>query len=216
MNDSGGAFPISRLVIALAIAVMAWATVQRAVMLSSVAAHSMDDRSTAQLAAEADSRAAVAELLESWDGQIADPRVLANEDGPNRQQWQQLAGRGVTRVSMMDFDVNAMVVMRPGADRKPGFAGIDDDANGVLDDRTELGASRSDDRCVVVPAAPLKRHEGLKGREEHTLVLQRGAFLPAAEVSTTGLGPTNAIGPRRAVIHGESDGRRWSMLVDRE
>jgi hypothetical protein len=109
---------------------------------------------------------------------------------------------GVSRLELQRFDPQALVVIRPGADRQPGVAGVDDNGDAIVDNRVELGATRSDDRCEVLTP---QQHEAL---DENTLVLQRGAFVPDA--APRSLADNTS---RRVVVRGEFDGEPWSFLV---
>lgn len=83
----------------------------------------------------------------------------------NRSNWR--------LVSRQKFDPDAKVWIVPGTDGEPGWAGWDDNQNGVVDDRGELGAAWSDDHCVT-PAdqlyMPLYR--------SRSRVINRGAYVP--------------------------------------
>jgi hypothetical protein len=68
------------------------------------------------------------------------------------------------------FDPDMVVAIRPGPDQQPGVAGADDNRNGVIDDRWELGATHSDDQCVVILASQLESIPA-----DQILILQRGA-----------------------------------------
>ncbi len=67
------------------------------------------------------------------------------------------------------WDASLPIWITPGPDQQPGWAGWDDNGDGVIDDSGELGAAWSDDRCVVeMPGAKQPR-----GR-----VIDHGAFRP--------------------------------------
>ncbi len=109
----------------------------------------------------------------------------------------------VTGIEFQRFDPGAVVLIRPGRDGQPGVARVDDDRNGTVDDRSELGATHSDDVCSVEPAADPE--------DESTLILQYGAFVPTSPDQADGETPQ----PMRAVVFGESAaGERWSFLVE--
>lgn len=113
----------------------------------------------------------------------------------------------VTRVEIQCFDPDAVVLIQVGRDRKPGVAGFDDNRNGVVDDRSELGASYSDDVCSVATTDP---------QDENSLPVQYGAFVPIdsdrASLSQASQGQQS---PRRAIIFGESpESDHWSFLVE--
>jgi hypothetical protein len=59
---------------------------------------------------------------------------------------------GVECYVFQSYDPQARVVVGVGADGEPGAAGVDDGNNGVVDDRDELGATRSDDLFEVIPS----------------------------------------------------------------
>lgn len=109
---------------------------------------------------------------------------------------------GVDRIELERFDPQALVVIRPGADGKPGTAGIDDNGDGIVDNRIELGATRSDDQCVVVAAGDTVSTDPTR------LVLQRGAFAPETSAAESDQPPR-----RRAIVIGHSDKEPWSFLV---
>jgi hypothetical protein len=80
---------------------------------------------------------------------------------------------GKTQFTGQQFDPSARVRLLPGLDGQPGTADFDDNVNGVIDDAGELGATFSDDLCVVeasqAPANPI----------EPSIVLQHGAYVAA-------------------------------------
>ncbi len=109
---------------------------------------------------------------------------------------------GVNRIQFERFDPDALVLMRPGKDGQPGVAGVDDNGDGMTDNRSELGATRSDDVCVVVP-------QGARPpADEPTLVLQRGAFVSAAATPSP-----DSIYPQRAIVFGGTGQDAWSFLL---
>ena len=116
----------------------------------------------------------------------------------------QLVELGVQRIVVQRFDPTALVMIRAGADGQPGVAGVDDNGDGIVDNRSELGATRSDDECVVI-AGEERIPSG-----EPTLVLQQGAFVPANDASP----PPDSQRPARAVVSGKSGQNSWSFLVD--
>ena len=85
---------------------------------------------------------------------------------------------GITHVEYQRFDPEVVFAARPGPDGMPGVAGTDDNMNGITDDRAELGATRSDDVCVILTALETDQ---LSANE--VVVLQQGAFV-ATEVPT--------------------------------
>lgn len=115
-----------------------------------------------------------------------------------------LQKHGVASIQYQEFDPTAVVAVRPGPDRLPGVAGADDNRNGVIDDRLELGATRSDDRCSV-----LTREQLDATSKDDLLVLQRGAFVSVNKADLDHQRPARAI-----VLGNSDDGRPWSVLVD--
>ena len=109
---------------------------------------------------------------------------------------------GVDRIEVERFDPQALGVIRPGADGVPGAGGIDDNGDGIVDNRIELGATRSDDQCVVVPPGD---HVATT---QPRLVLQRGAFAPEIPALRSDHHPR-----RRAIVIGKSGKEAWSFLV---
>jgi len=119
-------------------------------------------------------------------------------------QLQSLVDQQVTRIEFQRFDPEAVVVMRAGPDGQPGVARIDDDRNQIIDDPSELGATYSDDVCLVE-----SRHE----QDDKSLVLQSGAFVPTAPGNRQG----ESVQQMRIVVFGESgENDRWSFLIDGE
>lgn len=108
-----------------------------------------------------------------------------------------LATLGVTMIEYQRFDPQALLVATPGPDQQPGRAGADDNFNGIVDDRAELGATYSDDVCRVLTA---DQADDLPA--DTVMVLQQGAFVPADEKSWS-----------RAIVSGQTDGEAWSMVV---
>lgn len=172
--------------------------------------------------------AVAARLVSMWDA----PRFPLDDLSNVREHVSMAASSGqvvtlanVTEVEWQRFDPKARVRLLPGKDLAPGGKEIDDNANGVVDDAGELGATHSDDICVVEassdPASDIKP----------SVVLQRGAYVPvpfddlypkATDPSSSKPGSENgsvAISgvpnrSPRAVVHGYSRGRAWSFLVD--
>lgn len=75
------------------------------------------------------------------------------------------------------FDADALVVIRPGPDNAPGILGIDDGGNGTTDEPGELGATGSDDECLVLFGAETQE----AAKDPMTLILQKGAFRPVRD-----------------------------------
>ena len=85
------------------------------------------------------------------------------------------------QLKVQQFDPGAVVAILPGLDGKPGVAGVDDNGNGQTDERIELGATQSDDRCLAMNG------DVARAMNPRPLILQRGAFVPV--VSPTDLVP---------------------------
>lgn len=105
-------------------------------------------------------------------------------------------------LELQQFDSDAVVAILPGVDGKPGVAGVDDNGNGVTDDRSELGATQSDDRCETIDA------DHLRLSERKPFVLQRGAFVSVS--SSTQWNPDAEF---RVVVIGKLEGESWSFIL---
>ena len=109
----------------------------------------------------------------------------------------------VDRVRVQRFDPDAAVVLTAGEDGAFGRRNIDDDFNGVVDDASELGAMRSDDRCLAPtdPGYPSDWHAS------ETRVIQRGAYVP---------GYDRTAGSFRLVVRfgTDADPIVWPVTVD--
>ncbi|KAA1257760.1 hypothetical protein LF1_02500 [Rubripirellula obstinata] len=115
----------------------------------------------------------------------------------------------ITGVVISGFDPDALVVLTAGPDGKPGRAGIDDGGNGVTDERTELGATGSDDVCRVVFGEQADR---LTDQDQaDVLIVQRGAFRPIDDVDVVPVGTP----VRELVRWTDEQGRSCEMLRDR-
>ncbi len=143
------------------------------------------------------SRDVVAAALTANDAYAVDQNGHLGFDALNAN----VAEVGVSTIMVERFDPSAAVVMLPGADEQPGVAGVDDNGDAVVDNPSELGATRSDDVCVVASADEEDQLPQPK------LVLQRGAFVPSDQ---TGEGPV------RFVVYGATGKDRWSFLVERD
>jgi hypothetical protein len=121
------------------------------------------------------------------------------------EMTQRVADAGVREIVFERFDPDAVVLMRSGPDMQPGVAAVDDNANGIVDDASELGATGSDDVCLVQRASPDPSDD------EITLVLQHGAFVPALPSELK-----NRSSQWRARVKGQSNGDHWSLLVEME
>ncbi|MDA9857964.1 hypothetical protein N9D23_07570 [Rubripirellula sp.] len=107
---------------------------------------------------------------------------------------------GVVSVGFEQFDPNATVFIRPGVDGQPGVAGVDDNGNGIVDDDTELGATKTDDVLSVTA--------GEVDTEGPILILQRGGYVPVSRQTAT-----SESAAWRAVVNGRSQGEGWSFLL---
>ena len=109
-----------------------------------------------------------------------------------------------TQLMVQHFDPSARVRLLPGLDGQPGTADFDDNVNGVIDDAGELGATFSDDLCVV------ETSQEPASQIEPSIVLQRGAYVTAEKRFTQ---PTR-YHDRILVLHqGQNDS--WSFVLDR-
>ena len=109
---------------------------------------------------------------------------------------------GVERIDVQRFDPNALVLILAGSDGQPGVAGVDDNGDTLVDNRIELGATRSDDVCVVVKA------DDRPPADVPALLLQRGAFLPLDDSTKP-----QQRGRRRAIVIGQTGQDHWSFVV---
>ncbi len=114
----------------------------------------------------------------------------------------ELGTRDSFQVTLQQYDPFAVVAILVGEDGQPGVAGVDDNGNGITDDRSELGATHSDDRCETMNS------EIAKQQEPRPLVLQRGAFV---NVSSPEQRIDNA--EKRLRLSGESAGCPISFLI---
>ncbi len=115
----------------------------------------------------------------------------------------ELAELGVTDIVHQQFDPAAVVAVQAGPDAMPGVAGADDNSNGVIDDRLELGATRSDDVCSVLTKSQLDNLPS-----DQIMVLDHGAFVPLGD---QGMKPETV----RAIVFGtDPNGKHWSVVVD--
>lgn len=108
------------------------------------------------------------------------------------------------RVQYQVFDPDAVVAILPGPDGRPGRAGTDDNMDGELDDRLEMGATHSDDRCVVLEPEKLAMIP-----ESQRVILQHGAFVDVGEGEISASDQTH----RRFLFGRRTNGDWWSMLV---
>ena len=76
------------------------------------------------------------------------------------------------------WDPQAAVFVSAGKDGQPGMADVDDDGNGAIDDRLELGATGSDDP-VLTPEHP--EYASARSGRVPALLLSRGAMRPVED-----------------------------------
>lgn len=145
---------------------------------------------------------ATEEELREWlfEGQ---PLTLQSENTPDiaRRTWQE----AVIELTLQQFDPDAVVAILAGDDGQPGVAGIDDNGNGVTDDRSELGATHSDDRCETMSG------ELAKNITPRPLILQRGAFVPVDSLKSL----LNGAEQRLEVLI-ELEGTPFSFLMTKQ
>jgi len=147
--------------------------------------------------------AALLRLASLWSDSISPLDPIPAIDQSILRNDSMLEELGVTGVEYQCFDPDAVVVVRPGLDSMPGVAGTDDNMNGIVDDRLELGATRSDDVCTVLTADQLNQIP-----RDEVMVLQRGSFVPANESEIDGRN-------WRAIVYGKSkEKNHWSLVVD--
>ena len=114
-----------------------------------------------------------------------------------------LQNSGTCLVRLQQFDSSAAIAILPGLDGQPGVAGVDDNGNGVVDDRSELGATHSDDRCESMS------EKALREVGKTFLVLQRGAFMDVTAIEQV---IPNA--EKRVSVHGQCDGTPFAFLIN--
>ena len=110
---------------------------------------------------------------------------------------------GIDSVSLEFFDPRAAVRLTPGEDEQPGHAGIDDDVDGVVDNRSELGAMYSDDRCLAPSDAGYD--EALS--DARCVTITRGAYVPVDK------NPESSGKRFRYVLKGTDRGQPWERMV---
>ena len=81
--------------------------------------------------------------------------------------------KGFPVIQVSRWDPQAVVYVSAGNDAQPGVAGVDDEGNGVVDDRAELGATGSDDE-VLTPEHP--NYAKAQGQAVTAMPLSRGAM----------------------------------------
>jgi hypothetical protein len=77
------------------------------------------------------------------------------------------------------FGDDVPVVLGNGPDGEPGQAEFDDNLDGVIDDRGEIGAVGSDDVCL----APADRGYAAALRDPQSFIISSGAFLPCDDAA---------------------------------
>jgi len=169
---------MSRVWFSLAVAFVLVGAVARAVTLAGVPR--LDDDL-------AEVRATVAEWIET-------------DQEESSELPESLRTLGVETIRFEVFDPEGLVYMQPGADGRPGVAGVDDNGNGIVDDNTELGATRTDDVLQVT--------SGEITFDGPVLILQRGAFVESSRDAAL-MGNQ----PWRAVVTGRSNTELWSFQV---
>ncbi len=101
------------------------------------------------------------------------------------------------------FDPAARVRLLPGLDCQPGTADVDDNANGMIDDPGELGATFSDDQCIV------EASRSAPSKIVPSIVLQRGAYVAADQIFRQ-----QVFHPDRILILHQGVDRSWSFVFD--
>jgi len=122
---------------------------------------------------------------------------------PNTQQVDAPDPSNIT-VTAQHFDSAARIRLLPGLDGQPGTADFDDNANGVIDDAGELGATFSDDLCVV------EASQAPSNPSQPSIVLHRGAY-----VGTHQRVNQPAHYPDRLLVVYEGHDKSWSYIVHR-
>ena len=79
------------------------------------------------------------------------------------------------------FDAQAKIVLGVGPDGQPGKAGVNDNADGQLDDAGELGAVGGDDQCLG-PSDPEYR---IVANDPRSIVISNGGFVAGRGGSET-------------------------------
>lgn len=104
---------------------------------------------------------------------------------PNRSATPNVYGRSPETISLDTvFDPDALVIIDAGADGLPGQAHVDDGGNGVVDERSELGATGSDDQCRIVfgdEAVSVKQ----LSKDSTVMIVQHGAFRPMLDFDSS-------------------------------
>lgn len=149
-------------------------------------------------------RAAVVQWLASLSSASSNSNSLPSEFAGSVSASsldRRLVELGVSRIEIQLYDQDAVVLIRAGVDGQPGVAGVDDNGDGIVDNRAELGATRSDDICVVAAADQ-------DFAEEPALILERGAMVPDVRPQRI-----ESNDRRRANVIGQTGQDRWSFVV---
>lgn len=85
------------------------------------------------------------------------------------------SGRTLTPFRYSDL---AEIILGFGKDAQPGQAGLDDNRNGIIDDRNEIGAVGSDDVCL----APADHGYDQMHADPNTIVISHGAYVVGESV----------------------------------
>ena len=129
---------------------------------------------------------------------------LANDFQPDSILASPMAGEiGLQSAERWVLDPSATVLLCGGLDARPGKADVDDDADGVVDNASELGAMYSDDVCL----APTDHGYTYALQSEACKVISRGAYV--AENAKK----TRKEQPHRIKLIGQQGGKRWERLV---
>jgi hypothetical protein len=91
---------------------------------------------------------------------------LTYRDAPSK-------GRLCSSIMLYAWDTEAPVYVSAGADGQPGVRGVDDEGNGTVDDRSELGATGSDD-LMLTPEHP--DYAAASSADSPAMILSRGAM----------------------------------------
>jgi hypothetical protein len=110
-----------------------------------------------------------------------------------------------TQIQLFAWDSAAPVYVTAGPDKQPGVSGVDDEGNGVIDDRSELGATGSDDRMLTPEHAD---YGDAASGNVTSMILSRGAMRSVTD--------DRAIhGPSQILISATSpDQRLVSRIID--
>ena len=109
---------------------------------------------------------------------------------------------GLENVQRLVFDPDALVLLCPGDDQRPGKANFDDNADGVVDNLSELGAITSDDVCLT-PAD--HGYDSSRARLD-CKVINHGAYI--ADLGN------ERNRPARLRLSGQLHGQAWERMVE--